>query len=296
VIHNFAVDVEQVTSGRVKLKLYFNGVAGDELEMLARIRHGQLDGALSGHMACERVAPSMRVLRVPGMFQSRDESNDAMNRMQSDLEREAAKEGIFLAGTTGLGPDVIFTRTPVKSMADLRKLRLWRWDVDEVGIAASRAMGFKIVPSKLFEAAKTYDRGEIDGYLAIPAAALAFQWSTQAQFVTDLRGSYLYGCVMFSQRAWQALPVEDQAQIRTSSARIRIRMDDMGRQMDEQLLGGAFQKQGVKVLPVSASFRSEFFSAARQARESLVVDKLVPRALVDRTMQMLADFRAEHGK
>jgi TRAP-type C4-dicarboxylate transport system substrate-binding protein len=294
-MHTHARDLEAATNGRIKIKWYMNGVAGGEMETLERINKGQLDGAMSGHMGCERVAPSMRVLRVPGMFQSREEATDTMNRLQPVLEKEAAQKGVFLSATTGLGPDVIFTRTPVKTMAELRKLRLWRWNLDEVGIAASRAMGLDVVPTEVYDAGKTYDHDQLDGFIAIPAAALAFQWSTRAKYVIDLRHSYLYGCAIYSQKWFQALPVDLQTELRASAARVRLRFDEVGRQMDEQLLSGAFQKQGVKVLQLSGAFRAEFFSAARQAREALV-DKAVPRALIDRTLQMLADFRAEHGK
>jgi TRAP-type C4-dicarboxylate transport system substrate-binding protein len=294
-LRSFTQDVERISGGSLKVKMYFNGVAGDEMEEGERIRKGQLDGAASGHMLCERVAPSMRVLRLPGVFQSRDEATDVMNRLQPTLEKEAAKQGMVLTATTGLGPDVIFTREPVRTLAELRKVKLWRWELDEVGIATGRAMGLQIVPLALADAARMFDHGQLDGYLAIPAAALAFQWSTQAQVVTDLRSSYLYGCLIFSERAFHALTIEQQNALRTASAQIRVRFDDVGRRIDEQLLGGAFQKQGVRVAPVSASFRADYFNAARAARAT-VLDKLVPRELVDRVLGMLADYRAEHQK
>jgi hypothetical protein len=43
----------------------------------------------------------------------------------------------------------------------------------------------------------------------------------------------------------------------------------------------------------SEGFRSEFFEAARAARER-VVPRLMGRALVARVLKMLADYRAEH--
>jgi hypothetical protein len=46
-------------------------------------------------------------------------------------------------------------------------------------------------------------------------------------------------------------------------------------------------------VPVTPAFRAEFFEAARVAREKLG-DQLVPRALLQKVMSMLADYRAEH--
>jgi hypothetical protein len=75
----------------------------------------------------------MTITRVPGVFQSRDEAADATNRLQPMLQKEAHANGFVLLTAPGLGPDVIFARTPVHSMAELRKLKLWRWDPDVVG-------------------------------------------------------------------------------------------------------------------------------------------------------------------
>src|SRR3954463_9025735 len=52
----FAREVENVTANGVRTKWYFGGIAGDEMEELARLRRGQLDG-IAGAVYCERLAP-----------------------------------------------------------------------------------------------------------------------------------------------------------------------------------------------------------------------------------------------
>ena len=50
------------------------------------------------------------------------------------------EDGFVLAGVlivSGLGPEVIFSRTPVRSMKDLRRLKFWHWSADEVGITVA---------------------------------------------------------------------------------------------------------------------------------------------------------------
>src|SRR4051812_29997260 len=80
-IKRWGQDVDAATAGRLKIKWYFNGVAGDELEQGDRMMKGQLDGSAGGQMFCNRVIPSMRVTRLPGVFQSREEAADAINRL-----------------------------------------------------------------------------------------------------------------------------------------------------------------------------------------------------------------------
>jgi TRAP-type C4-dicarboxylate transport system substrate-binding protein len=290
----YARNLESATDGHLRVKVYYGGVAGDELEQEQRIQRGQLDGSMSGGMLCERVAPSMVVARLPAMFQNREEAIEVLNNLEPILEAEAHRAGYAMPATSAIGSDALFTRVPVHSMDDLRRLKLWHWAPDEVGIASSRAMGLQIVPLPIYEGARAYDDGRVDGFFAVPSAAMAFQWSTRARYVADLRRSYIFGCVLFSERFYSRLPAPMQEAIRSSTAVLRERFAEVGRQVDEALLGGMFAKQGVTVTPVSERFRAEYFNAARAARGH-VAETLVPRALIDRVLNMLADYRAEHA-
>jgi TRAP-type C4-dicarboxylate transport system substrate-binding protein len=292
-LNNWGKEVEQRTSGTVKVKWYFGGVTGDELETLAGIKRGHLDGIASGGMVCERLAPTMRIQGLSGMFQSRDEASYVMERLHDVISDEARKNGFEMLITTGLGPEVIFSRTPARTMDDLKKLRFWRWSADEVGIAIGHEMGMNIVPLDLDQASKAYDAGKIDGFIAIPTAALAYQWSAQAKYITDLRSGYLTGCVAVSQAVIDRIPPDFQTPFRSTLAKYDALFQDFGKRQDDALLGGLFVKQGLKPMPPSEGLRSEFFELARTARER-VASKMISRPLLDRALKMLADYRAEH--
>jgi TRAP-type transport system periplasmic protein len=294
-IKAFSRDVENGTGGEVRMKWFFGGIAGDEVQIGERIRRDQLDGTASGGMLCERLGPSMRVLRLLGVFQTRDEASYVISRLTPELEQEFSKSGFVLLGTAGLGPEVFFLRNPATSLAELRKITLWRWDLDVVAGMMSTEIGLKIVSLPLDQAAKVYDEGRTDGFLAIPSGALAFQWSTQARYLLDLRTGYLSSCVVIANRAFDRLPADHVRAIRSAAAKLASRVEELGRRQDDALLGGLFAKQGLKVLTPSESFRAEFWEAARASRDRLG-EKLVPKPLLDRVLGMLADFRAEHRK
>jgi TRAP-type C4-dicarboxylate transport system substrate-binding protein len=291
----FAREVEAGSRGQLKLKWYFGAIAGNEREAGERIARGQLDGTGSGGMFCIQVMPSMRVTRIQGVFQSREEAGYALGRLHQMLADEARAAGFTLLGSSGLGPDVVFTKTPVKSLADLKKLRLWRWDLDEVGILMSREIGLEVVPAPVEAAARLLDDGKVDGFLGIPTAALAFQWYTRAHHALDLRMGYLQGCVLVANRAFDRLSVEHQQVLRAAAAKLSVRFDEVGRRADEDLLGGVFAGSGVTVTQPDAAVRAQFFAAARAARERLGA-RLAPLELIQRVLGLLADYRAEHDR
>ncbi|MCA1664506.1 MAG: TRAP transporter substrate-binding protein DctP [Myxococcales bacterium] len=125
-LHAWAQELEAMSAGAVRVKWYFSGITGDELETLEGIRKGHLDGIASGGMICERLSPSMKIQGLAGVFQSREEAAYVMERLRPTLEQETRRAGFELMIATGLGPEVLFTRAPVRSMADLRKNKMWR--------------------------------------------------------------------------------------------------------------------------------------------------------------------------
>jgi TRAP-type C4-dicarboxylate transport system substrate-binding protein len=291
--HNYARELENATQGRVKTKYYFGSITGDEIQSWDRIKRGQLDGIASGGMLCMKLAPSMRVLRIVGLFQNRDESAYVSGRLRKTFDEEFRKAGFISLGELGVGPDVIFSREPVRSLAELRQSKYWVWDLDPVVPQQLNSMGLRTEPVSLEGARTAYEGGRTDGFLAVPTAALAFQWSSQVRYITDLRMNFLRGCILVASRAHDALSLPDQQAMRAHSAKLMARLEDLGRSQDEALLGGLFEKQGIKTIVPSAAFRSEFFEAARVARTQLG-EQLVPKELLQKVLGMLADYRAEH--
>jgi TRAP-type C4-dicarboxylate transport system substrate-binding protein len=288
----FARDVERQTDGRVKVKLYFGGIAGDEVQTLEQVRRGRIDGIASGGMTCLQLAPSLRVLRIPEMFVSPAEASYVTNHLRAVIDEEFLKSGFVNMGEPTIGPDMIFSREPIRSMADLRRYTFWIWDLDSVLAATLPAMGIRSLQLGLPEALHAFEAGNTQGFIAVPTAALAFQWSTEARYLLDVQLGVLRGCVVFATRAFDRLAKDDQEILRGAGAKAVARLDDVGRAATEALVSSLFQKQGVTVVTASETFRSELLAAARSARDQLP-ESVVPQALVQRVLSLLADYRAE---
>jgi TRAP-type C4-dicarboxylate transport system substrate-binding protein len=295
-MRDWSKEVAQATQGAVRIKWYLDGIAGEDLEQYERIKRGQLDGTASAYPVCEKVAPVLRVMRLQGLFQSRNEAKEVVNHLQSTAAAQAKDNGFSYLGNSGIGQQIILTRSPVRTMDELRKVKLSRWNVDDLGIAGARAMGLQIVPIDLLaEIGRAYDEGRVDGFITFVVPALIFQQSARAKYLLDLRGSYQWGCLVMTSKAMNRLPIEHQRILQASGARLAVRVEEESRKLEEELMGRIFQEQGLKILPISTSFRAEFFAAAQASRDQ-VGEKHFPKALLDRVLRILADFRAQHSK
>jgi TRAP-type transport system periplasmic protein len=289
----FARDVETITAGGVRMKLYFSGIAGGDIEVVDRIRRDQLDGAI-GSESCTRLSPSMLVTRIFALFQSREESKYVLTRLKPILDAEFLKSGFINLGEATLGQELLFTRRPVRNMAELRSTPLWIWSLDESLVHQAQALGMRVVPTALEDANRAYDEGRVDGFVAVPSAALAFQWSASARYLQDLRLSYRVGCMFIASRSFDALPIDVQNAVRAAAGKLSIRMDDLERRQDDELVGGLFSRQGMHTVAVDERFRGEFFELARDMRSRLGAS-LVPSGLMEKVVGWLADYRAMHG-
>jgi TRAP-type transport system periplasmic protein len=290
---SFAREIEQETRGEVQARWYFGGIAGDEQEMVARVRRGQLDGIASAGMMCQRLAPTLRVIRVVGLFQSREEALYVLGRLTPRVDKEFADAGFTNLGEAGFGSDVIFSRAPLRTLDELRRARLWVWDLDDVFRTELPALGMHMTPTSVEGALGAFEDGKIDGFIGIPSAALAYQWSTRARYFSDLRVSYLMGCLVVAQTAFDPLALKDQKAVRAAAGKLMRQMEDMGEQQDAALMKSLFEKQGMHRVEVSKGFRTEFLDAARVARQRLGA-KLTTPELLDEINGWLADYRSDH--
>ncbi len=294
-IRAWARDVETATQGDVHMKFYFGGIAGNEAEMGERMRRGQIDGVASGGMLCQKSAPSWKVTRLFGLFESREEVSFTLGRLKPTLDEEFRKSGVVNLGWGNLGREVIMTPRPIKSVGDIKQFRLWRWDLDDVGVAMDKLLGWNSVPGPVEQAGQFVDQGKAEGIIGIPAAFLAFQWHRHGGSFLDPKLSFLFSCVLITLPAYDRLPAEHQRALMSSSAKLALRVDDQARVDEQSLLQVVFQRQGLNITPLSDSFRGELRAAARKAAASLD-ERVIPKALVERVQAMVEEYRAAHAK
>jgi TRAP-type C4-dicarboxylate transport system substrate-binding protein len=291
----FSREVAEATHGEVQMKWYFGGIAGDDLQVQERIRKDQLDGVGSGGMLCERVSPSFRGLRVPGLYQSREEVRYVAQQMRPTFEQEFSAGGYAYLGHAVVGPIVIATRHPVRTLAELKRERMWMWDLDEMTNEPLKEMGLSLVGTPIDAAGAAYTDGKVDGFFGIPMAILAFQWSAQARYVSDVHANFLVSCLVTTNRAMDRLPLEHRQAIRSATAKLSTRLEAVEEDLDRKLLGGLFKQQGLLPAPTAEGFGAEFFEAAHDASLRLGA-KLIAPALLKRMTELLATYRAAHPK
>ena len=291
-IKAFANEVELQSNGELRMKWYLGGIAGDELTALERVKHGQLDGE-AGAIFCQRLAPSLRVGRVPGLFATRDEFIYVMGRLKPILDEEFRKSGFTNLGEALFGIDVLFSRQPIRTMDQLAAQRLWAWNLDPVWQMVSSEMGLKTLVTPIEDHSPAWRRKAYDAFFCVPSAALAYQWSTEASYMSELGAAVLPACLVVSNAAIDPLPLELKRVLTSAAAKFANRFSEISEHLENALVNGLLERQGLVKVTISPALRAEYNAAAHKAARKLGATLMAPGVL-DSVDKMLEEYRASH--
>jgi TRAP-type C4-dicarboxylate transport system substrate-binding protein len=81
-----------------------------------------------------------------------------------------------------------FTRTPVRTVDELKKLKIFVWAGDDLAVQMWKANGFNPVPLAATDILPALQTGMIDALPSPPLAANLLQWFRQAPNMADIAG------------------------------------------------------------------------------------------------------------
>ncbi|QDG49627.1 ABC transporter substrate-binding protein [Persicimonas caeni] len=279
--------IEKKTDGQVTLKLYPGGVMGDESAMVRKMRTGQLDGGAVTSVGLGEIDKKMLVLQLPLTFRNHKELDYVRDKMSGTFEKMLADKGFKLLTWGDVGFNYLFTQTPVQTPKDLHKTTPWVWNTDPITKGVMEVMNVNAVPLGVPDVLTSLQTGVIDAFLNSPYGAVALQWYTKADYVTNMRLAVVIGGVVVTAKAMNKLSEEHQKIVMDT---FRAEGKDLLAQIrkDNQQAMKTIEKAGVKA--VQPKDFDEWKKIADKTREELT-GKLFPKELVDEMMKHLKAAR-----
>jgi TRAP-type C4-dicarboxylate transport system substrate-binding protein len=256
-----------LSNGKVQLRIYAGGVAGDEEDMLRKIRIGQLHATALTTSTLIDIVPDLEALLFPLVLQEDGELDYVIEKLGPEFERRLEEKGLKVLSWSTAGWVHFYSKEPVVTPDDMKKRRFFFWGLDTTYVELMKRMGFNPVPLAITDLLPSLQTGLVDTFAAPPAAALSFQWFALAPNMTNLRWQPLPGVTVISLREWQKLPEdlrkEFEAAIRSESVGLQKRIRSLEREAIE-----AMKKHGLKVWDVAP--------AVEQQWHTLVEEKCLP--------------------
>ena len=197
----------------VKLKIYPGGVAGDEPDILRKIRIGQLQGACLTVSGLAAIDPAFGFFEVPLYFESFEEVVHVLRETEDELKQRLADKGFVLLHWGHGGWIRVFSRKPVTKVEDLRALKQFTWAGDSRMEKWWRDNGFKPVPLAATDIVTGLETGLIEAVPATPLAVLSLQWFRSTEYMLDHGFLPYLGATIVSERVWKKLDEGERAAV-----------------------------------------------------------------------------------
>ncbi len=293
IIRDMAETWKEGTGGKVRFRIYPGGVAGDDPDMVRKMRIGQLHAAVLSGTGLYDIAHETQALMMPMMLASYDEFDYVLTRIAPKLEAILESKGFKVLNWGDAGWVHFFTQKPVVYPDDLKPLRLFAWTGYTAYIEAWKDAGYHPVPLASTEIHTGLQSGLINAVPATPIAALSFQWFGLAKHMTDVNWAPLIGATVISMRTWQRIPDDLKPILAKAAREAGARIRDETRQLSDDAVE-VMKKHGLVVHHVPPDVVAQWERSAR-AGYSRIVGKEVPAWVVAEVERLRDEYRALHS-
>lgn len=289
-LKQMAEEWKTVSAGAVQVRLYAGGVAGDDPDVVRKMRLGTLNGAVLTSAGIGEIDKSVFALGIPMMYDSYDEVYAVLEKMRPGLEAKLAAKGFVVLGWADGGWVHYFSQKPVATPDDLRQLKLFTWAGDTEGVELLKAARFNPIPLPSTELSTALQTGLVQAFGAPPQVTVIAQYYNHAKFMTDVDWQLLLGAIVVSKDLWAKIPADIQPKIRTAAetASAKLRADvraSAGRDVE------AMKKRGLQVVPVSAAQRAEWVKLVDGLRDK-IRGPIVPAEAFDEALKYRDEVRS----
>ena len=273
------------TGGRVTLRIYPGGVAGDEPDMVRKMRIGQIQASALTVIGLASIDDSFMVFGIPAIFDSYPELLYVLSRMKPMLKQRLEAKGFILLNWGHAGWVHFFTKQPVQTVAEIRRLKMFVWAGDDRMAQLWKENGFQPVPLAATDILTGLQTGMIEAYPTTPLAALGLQWYRSTPYMVEEGLAPLVGGLVITKTAWLKNSEADRAAILTACAKAEARLE---REIPGQdsLAVVEMQKRGLTVSRVkpeaAAGWDATAAAFATKMRGTMVPADILDMALKER--------------
>ncbi|MFO0693642.1 MAG: TRAP transporter substrate-binding protein DctP [Polyangiales bacterium] len=234
--------LKQRTNNRLQCQFFSGGAAGDERDVIRKMRQGQLDGGAMTSIGLGQIVRPVLVLQVPGLVRTYQQMEQVRTQLAPQFEREFETAGYKLLGWGDAGEVRLFSNRAVAQPTDMRQSRFWAWRDDPVFAEVLNVAGCQPVALGLPEVYPALQTNRIDAFPASALAAVSFQWFNRATHVSRQGFGIIVGAIILNKAKWDSLSPEFKQIITETSAQMSSALQASIRRDDERAYNTVVQR------------------------------------------------------
>ncbi len=285
-IKQMADEWKAATEGRVTVTVYAGGAQGDEPTVLRKLRLDALQAAAFTAVGLGAIDSAFNVFDIPFFFESYDELDYVTAQLTPLIRKRVEAKGFVLLNWGHGGWAQVFTKTPVRTVDDLKKIKLYTSAGNDRMVQWFKANGFEPRAMAMTDIMTGLTTGMIEGLPTPPLAALLFQWYRQTPYMLDLGLAPIVGANVITRKTWNAIAEGDRARLQTAADGVQQRLQADVPKQDAAAVA-EMAKRGLTVTKATGpEWHAQLDNLAKTMR-----GEMVPPDIFDAALKARDDFR-----
>jgi TRAP-type C4-dicarboxylate transport system substrate-binding protein len=282
-------EVMKKTENKVQFRIYPGGVLGDEMDMLRKLKIGQIQGVALTSAGLSSLFKEMDVLQIPFLFQSYEEVDIVLKKMDSFFRRGFEENGYVLLGWSEAGFIYLMSTLPISGVADLRKAKVWIWEESPMSKAIFDEARVSAIPLSIPDVLVGLQTGLVDVVYVPPTGAISLQWFTRIKYMTDVPLVYLAGGIVVKKEIFRQIPQPFQTILLDNFQTHLDQLKGVTRSENREAVK-VMMKQGVKVINSSRNQIDEFRKLSNSALPR-IIGPTFSKEVYEKVVSLLENYR-----
>lgn len=208
-------EIKKTTNGEINIKIYYGGISGDESDVIRKIRVGQMQGGFFTGKTLGEIFGDTRVVEIPFTFyQDRVKAWRTVGKLESYFSQGLEKKNFINLGFYEIGQVYIVSTKKIRNMNELKGIKIWSWEGDQLVKAMVDSIGLVSVPLALPDVLPSLSTGIVDAAYAPPLGIMALQWHTKVKYLVDYPVAFSIGALLIDKRFWVKISTQNQVLIK----------------------------------------------------------------------------------
>jgi TRAP-type C4-dicarboxylate transport system substrate-binding protein len=287
-LKQMADEWKDATGGRITVTVFSGGSQGDESTVLRKMRLDALQAAAFTAVGLGSIDSAFNVFDIPFFFDSYDELNYVTDKLTPVLRKRVEPKGFMLLNWGHGGWTQIFTKRPVQSVDDLKRVKLWTSAGNDRMVQWFKSNGFEPRAMAMTDILTGLSTGMIEGLPTTPLAASLFQWDKQTPYMLDIGLAPIVGAGVITMKAWKTIPDADKPKLLAAADGVEKRLRVEVPKLDANAVV-EMTKRGLTVTKATGpEWRTQLDSLAKTMR-----GESVPPDIFDLAVKARDEFRKQ---
>lgn len=294
VLAELADEWKDLSGGQVRLKIYPGGVAGDDAEVVRKIRLGTLHGGLITAAGLREIDPAVHALQLPLFYADWPEYDHVRDTLQPTLDGIYRDKGFVVLAWGDAGWVRFLSKEPIVTPADAAAQKLFVLQGDPKQAELWKSNGFQVVPLPATEITTALQTGLVDAVPTTAQAAVLMRWHDHAKHLTGATWTPLVGALIIDQKVWDGIEPALRDKLASAAVTAGQKLQTMNRDVDAESIA-EMKKRGLVVNPIPPEAQAQW-KAKVDAAQGRIRGDYAPAALYDQAKAARDAYRAKQGE